>query len=316
MPLDPDMAELMDRMARANAPEYPEMGAQLSREFVDRNLPVIDVPPVAVHEIQDIKVEGWQGAELDARLYLPRAADWTKPLPVLLWLHGGGFTIGSITSYDAVCRTLCAKSDVAVLSVAYRLAPEAKFPTAAMDALAAYQWLLREGTAHGLDPHKIIIGGDSAGGTLSAATCLQARDLGLPQPILQLLVYPGTCGFGETPAYAEYAMGYRLTKPIIDWFFAQYLNSDEDRKDIRFAPLYASSHANLAPAWIAIAEYDPLADDGRLYAEKLRKDGTSAELVQYDGVIHGFLNFGGILKRPLTLHNDMAHTIKEAVCRT
>lgn len=313
MPLDKDMADLLDRIARANAPDYPEMGAQLSREFVDRNLPVIDVPPAPVHAIRDIKVDGWQGTSLDARLYVP---DASPSLPVLLWLHGGGFTIGSIASYDAVCRTLCAQSGMAVLSVAYRLAPEHKFPTAAMDALAAYQWLLREASAHGLDADKIIIGGDSAGGTLAAATCLQARELGLPQPLLQLLIYPGTCGFGETPAYSEFATGYRLTKPIIDWFFGHYLNDDNDRNDIRFAPLYAASHANLSPAWIATAQYDPLADDGRLYAEKLRRDGTPAEWVQYDGVIHGFLNFGGIIKRPLQLHKDMVEAMKGALCRT
>ncbi|MGL4767614.1 MAG: alpha/beta hydrolase [Formosimonas sp.] len=313
MPLDLDMAELLTRMARANAPEYPEMGAVAAREFVDRNLPVIDVRPTPVHAVRDIVVAGWQGAVLDARLYVPHESE--QPLPVLLWLHGGGFTIGSIASYDAVCRTLCAQAGVAVLSVAYRLAPEHKFPTAAMDALAAYQWLLQHAPAHGLDAQRIIIGGDSAGGTLSAATCLQARDLGLPQPLLQLLVYPGTCGFGETPAYAQFATGYRLTRPIIDWFFGQYLNDESERNDIRFAPLYATSHANLAPAWIATAQYDPLADDGRLYFEKLGRDGTPAQWVQYDGVIHGFLNFGGIIKRPLQLHRDMAQAIQEAVCR-
>lgn len=315
MSLDPDMADLIDRIQRAKAPEYPEMGAVLAREFVDKNLPVIDVKPLPVHDVQDIVVDGWQGASLNARLYLPSESDWTCPKPVLLWFHGGGFTIGSITSYDAVCRTLCARGDVAVLSVNYRLAPEHKFPTAAMDAFDAYQWLLKNAAAHGLDASKIIIGGDSAGGTLSAATCIQAREAGLPQPILQLLIYPGTCGFGETPAYAQYAMGYRLTKPIIDWFFGNYLNSTEDRNDVRFAPLYAASHADLAPAWIAIAQYDPLADDGRLYANKLNAAGTPATLEQYDGVIHGFLNFGGIIKRSHELHAGMVAAMKSAVLK-
>lgn len=313
MPLDFDMADLLDRINRANAPEYPEMGVILSRQFVDANLPVIDVRPMDVHEVEAITVEGWHGEKLGARLYLPSEPIPTSPMPVLLWLHGGGFTIGSLKSYDAVCRTLCARGDIAVLSVDYRLAPEHKFPTAAMDAFHAYQWLLKHAPDLGLDPKRIVIGGDSAGGTLSAATCLMARDEGLPQPVLQLLVYPGTCGFGETPAYQTYAAGYRLTKPVIDWFFNQYLNSEDDRKDIRFAPLYAQSHADLAPAWIAIAEYDPLADDGRLYADKLNAAGTHAELVQYDGVIHGFLNFGGVLKRPHELHQGMVDAMKRAV---
>jgi acetyl esterase len=312
-PLDSDMADLLDRLARAKAPDYPEMGAVLSRAFVDKNLPVIDVKPLPVHETQDIHVDGWQGASLNARLYLPHQTSWASPLPVLLWFHGGGFTIGSIASYDAVCRTLCAKADVAVLSVEYRLAPEEKFPTAAMDAFSAYQWLLSHAADYGLDAQKIIIGGDSAGGTLTAATCLMARDAGVAQPLLQLLVYPGTCGFGETPAYTQYATGYRLTKPIIDWFFGNYLSSDEERHDYRFAPLYAESHAGLAPAWIAIAQYDPLADDGRLYAEKLRKDGTPAELVQYDGVIHGFLNFGGVIARAHELHDGMVAAMRRAI---
>ena len=313
MPLDKDMADILERMARANVPDYPEMGAVLAREFIDKNLPVIDVRPLPVHQVQDIQVDGWQGASLNARLYTPREASWTAPLPVLLWFHGGGFTVGSITSYDAVCRMLCVTGDVAVLSIDYRLAPEAKFPTAAMDAYTSYQWLRAHAADYGLDSNKIIIGGDSAGGTLSAATCLMARDAGLPQPLLQLLVYPGTCGYGETSAYQEYALGYRLTKPIIDWFFGNYLNSDDDRRDMRFTPLYAESHAGLAPAWIAIAEYDPLADDGRLYAKKLQESGVAAQCVQYDGVIHGFLTMGGVIARTHELHADMAEAIQTAL---
>ncbi|TDR32847.1 alpha/beta hydrolase [Hydromonas duriensis] len=305
MPLDLDMAELLNRLERAKAPEYPEMGAILARQFVDTNLPVIDVRPQSVHAVKEIQVDGWQGATLNARLYLPSEPIWAKPMPVLLWFHGGGFTIGSLDSYDAVCRTLCAGAEMAVLSVDYRLAPEHKFPTAAMDAFAAYQWLLTHASDYALDAQRIIIGGDSAGGTLSAVTCLQARDAGLPQPVLQLLIYPGTCGFGETAAYKRFGVGFRLTQRVIDWFFEQYLNSEDDRRDFRFAPLYAENHADLAPAWIAIAEYDPLADDGRLYADKLNAAGTPAELVQYDGVIHGFLNFGGVLKRPHELHQGM-----------
>lgn len=309
MPLDKDMEDILERMARAKAPEYPEMGAVLAREFVDCNLPVIDIPPEAVHHIEDIKITGWQDDQIDARLYWPHEPNWSQPTPVMLWFHGGGFTVGSIASYDAICRMLCARANVVVLSVAYRLAPEYKFPTAAMDAFHAYQWLLAHGSEYGLSTHNTIIGGDSAGGTLTAAVCLMARDYGLPQPRLQMLIYPGTCGFGETPAYQQYAYGYKLTKPVIDWFFGHYLNDDGDRRDIRFAPLYADSHADLAPAWIAIAEYDPLADDGRLYAEQLSNDGVPTQLVEYSGVIHGFLTMGGVIARSHQLHRDMVARI-------
>ena len=220
------------------------------------------------------------------RVYKP--ANATKPLPVLVYFHGGGWVLGNLDSHDANCRSLCLGADVLVVSVDYRLAPEHPFPAAIDDCYAVTRWLSTNAASLGGDPSRLAVSGDSAGGNLAAATALLARDRGGPKIAFQLLVYPVADADFERPSYRENASGYLLSRSTMMWFWDQYVPDKTQRKDDRCAPIHAQSLANLPPALIITAEYDPLRDEGEAYAERLRADGVPVTLRRYDGMIHGF----------------------------
>jgi acetyl esterase len=237
---------------------------------------------------------------------------------VLVYFHGGGFTIGSIATHDALCRRLGHIAGCAVLSVDYRLAPEHKFPVAQEDAWDAVQWVAREGSSVGLDPTRIAVGGDSAGGTLSAVCAILARDAGLALS-LQLLFYPGTAGHQDTPSHHRFAKGFVLEEPHIKYFFEQYIRSAADRDDWRFAPLdgvgsdgQVADLSGVAPAWLGLAECDPLVDEGVAYADRLRMAGVSVDLEIYKGVVHEFIKMGRALPEAAKAHADAARALKMA----
>jgi len=231
---------------------------------------------------------------------------------VLLYLHGGGFTIGSIDTHDTLCRVLAAQSGAAVLALDYRLAPEHRFPIAVHDAWDALQWLAGEGARSlGLDAARIAVGGDSAGGTLAAVSSIQARDAGLPLA-LQLLVYPGTTAYQDTPSHAAHADDPMIDRLQIDWFFAQYIDPAQ-RADWRFAPLLADDVDGVAPAWLGLAECDPLVDEGVMYADRLRAAGVPVGLEIYRGVVHGFVQMGRALPEARRFHHDAAQALREAL---
>ncbi|OJA44569.1 alpha/beta hydrolase, partial [Burkholderia ubonensis] len=250
-----------------------------------------------------------------ARLYLPVAPSLAEPLPALVYYHGGGFTVGSIDTHDALCRMFARDAQCAVLSVGYRLAPEHKFPTAANDADDALRWLHREAGAFGIDAARLAVGGDSAGGTLATVCAVLARDAGI-RLALQLLIYPGVTGHQQTDSHARLANGYLLSQDTIQWFFSQYVRDPSDRDDWRFAPLDgtrgAPSFAGVAPAWIATAEYDPLSDEGVAYADKLRAAGNAVTLTCYAGMIHEFFKMGGYVPEVLAAHADAVAALKAA----
>ena len=230
---------------------------------------------------------------------------------MLLYTHGGGFTIGSIESHDTFCRVLSQQSGAAVLSLDYRLAPEWRFPTAVHDAWDALHWLAGAGgAALGLDTSRIAVGGDSAGGTLAAVSALHARDEGL-KLALQLLIYPGTTDHQDTDSHAVFEHGPVLDKVLIDWFFHHYIDA-VDRGDWRFAPLKSAEVDDVAPAWVGLAECDPLVDEGILYADKLRAAGVPVELEIYRGVIHGFITMGRAIAEARELQRDAAAALRQA----
>jgi acetyl esterase len=233
-----------------------------------------------------------------------------RGLPVLLYFHGGGFTIGSIASHDTLCRTLAQLAGCAVLSVGYRLAPEHRFPTAVNDAWDAALWLAREGRAIGLDTSRISIGGDSAGGTLATVCATLARDAGV-EIRLQLLFYPGCAGRPQAPSHARYHEGLVLEQAHIEYFFGQYID-DADRDDWRFAPLNTADPEGVAPAWFGLAECDPLVDDGLHYADKLRAAGVAVDLEIYRGVTHEFIKMGRALPEARQAHADAAAALQRA----
>jgi len=310
MALDPQVEKILYWVERANAPGFAALGAPLARAAYAKACLTLDVAPRTMHEVHDHAL-ALPGRTITVRQYAPRPTSWATPMPALLYFHGGGFTIGSIDTHDRVCRVLAADADCLVFSVDYRLAPEHPFPAAADDAFAALEWLHREAGALGVDPDRIAVGGDSAGGTLATISALHARDLGIPLA-LQMLVYPGLASRQDTDPHRRMARGYLLDADLIQWFFGQYLRSDADRDDWRFAPLMAPSLARVAPVWMALAEYDPLVDEGRTYAERLRSAGVPVEAVVYPGMIHGFFQHAGFVLKARAAHADACAALRAA----
>lgn len=305
--LTPAMHGVLERMARAGQVPLHALTPQQARAAYEINAGVLDLPPSKLHRVESFTVPTRDGFELPVRLYAPSDA----PLPVLVYLHGGGFTIGSIATHDVLCRTLSHLAQCAVLSVGYRLAPEHRFPTAFEDAWDAVQWVAQHGSEKSLDPSRIAVGGDSAGGTLAAACALQARLDGVVLK-LQLLFYPGTTAHADTPSHKTFGQGFVLEAEHIDYFFDLYIPNRQDREDWRFAPLLADDVEGVAPAWFGLAECDPLIDEGLQYADKLRAAGVPVDLEIYRGVTHEFIKMGRAIPQALKCHLDAVHALKNA----
>ncbi len=313
--LTPAMRGLIDRIARAGYPPFHTLTPAQAREAYALSAGVLDIRPHGLARVQDLEIPTRDGATLSARLF---AASVEPGQPVLLYFHGGGFTIGSVATHEPLCRTLAHQGRCTVVSVDYRLAPDAKFPTAVNDAWDSLQWLRAQAAGLGLDAQRVAVGGDSAGGTLATVSAIAARDAGQPLA-LQLLFYPGCAGHQDTPSHKTYAHGFVLDEPQISYFFGHYLRDARDRDDWRFAPLDGrDEHGELkdldgvAPAWIGLAECDPLTDEGIAYADRLRMAGVPVDLEIYTGVVHGFIQFGRAIPEALTAHQDAARALRHA----
>ncbi|MES2633666.1 MAG: alpha/beta hydrolase [Pseudomonadota bacterium] len=305
--LTPQMRSVLDRMARAPFPPLHTLSPQDAKAAYESGAGVLEVPKAELARVEDFTIPARDGHALPARLY---ATNHDRQ-PVLLYFHGGGFTIGSVASHDILCRELCRLSDCAVVSLDYRLAPEHRFPVAVYDAWDATQWLARHGTELGLDPSRFAVGGDSAGGTLAAVCAIKARDAGLPVA-LQLLFYPGCAATTEAPSHQRYGEGLVLEQAHIEYFFSHYISSDQ-RQDWRFAPLNAPDVGGVAPAWFGLAECDPLVDDGLAYADKLRAAGVAVDLEIYRGVTHEFIKMGRAIPEARKAHADAALALSNAL---
>jgi acetyl esterase len=302
------MASVVERMARAGHPSLDQLTPEEAKASYEKGAGVLEVPKPDLARIEDFSITARDGFEIPARLYAPSSAR----LPVLVYFHGGGFTVGNIRTHDTLCRVLSLKSGCAVVSIDYRLAPAHKFPTASDDAWDAFAFVAKEGARLGLDTSRLAVGGDSAGGTLAAVCAILARDAGLPLA-LQMLIYPGTTGHQDTPSHQLYANGPLLTKALIDYFFGQYVRTPADRDDWRFAPLLADDVEGVASVWIGLAECDPVVDEGIAYADKLRAAGVAVDLEIYRGVIHEFLKMGRAIPEALQAQDDAARALKEAL---
>lgn len=311
--LTPAMRSVIDRMARAGRPPLHALTPQQARAFYEQGAGVLDLAPHKMARVEALQIPTRDGALLPARLVVPHLPPERAhtPCPVLLYLHGGGFTVGSVNTHDSLCRHLAHLAHCAVLSVDYRLAPEHRFPTAVDDAWDSLQWLHQHAATLGLDPACMAIGGDSAGGTLSLVTAIQARDAGLPLA-LQVLFYPGCTAHQDTPSHKTFAHGFVLEEPGITWFFGQYLRTPADRDDWRFAPLNAPDLDGVAPAWFGLAECDPLVDEGVLMADRLRLAGVAVDLDIYRGVTHEFIKMGRAIPEALRAHQDAARALRYA----
>ena len=303
------MAGVLERIHRANRPKFHSLSPRQARIGYSMGAEILDLPRAPVPRVENLEVPGAVGP-LKARLYAPSSSPSDAKLPVLLYLHGGGFTIGSVETHDSLCRQLALRSGAAVLSLDYRLAPEHRFPAAVDDCWAVMQWLFASADTLGLDGTRIAVGGDSAGGTLAAVCALHARDLGL-KLALQLLITPGAAAHADTPSHRQFAEGHLLDAASIAWFFNHYIDVAQ-RSDWRFAPLNADDHSGLAPACVVLAECDPLVDEGMAYADALRAAGGQVSLELFRGVTHDFIKMGRSIPEAMTAMDACATALKEA----
>jgi acetyl esterase len=308
--LTPAMHNVLDRMARAGKLPLHALSPAQARLAYEVGANVLEPDPVKVHRVESFAVPARDGFELPVRLYTPQAADKT-PLPVLVFFHGGGFVVGSIATHDGLCRALSHLAHCAVLSVGYRLAPEHRFPVAFDDAWDAVLWVREQGLTKGLDSGRIVVGGDSAGGTLAAACAVLARDAGL-KLALQLLIYPGCAAHQDSASHKTFGHGFLLEAAHIDYFFKLFLRSEADRADWRFAPLLVEDVDGLAPAWFCLAECDPLVDEGLAYADHLRAGGVVVDLELFRGVVHEFVKMGRALPEARQALLDGSRALRQA----
>ena len=304
------MRLVLRNIERAGRPPMYLLTAQQARLFYEMSASILDLPEPKMARVEDLQIPMRDGQFVKARLFAPVVKGQGAPLPCLVYFHGGGFTIGSIQTHNVLCRELARMGHCAVISVDYRLAPEHRFPVATNDAWDALQWVANSSSKLGLRANALAVGGDSAGGTLAAVCAIQARDAGL-KLALQLLIYPGTAARQETASHRTYDSGFMLDKATVDWFFDHYID-DKDRDDWRFAPMLAERHDGLAPAWIGLAECDPLVDEGVAYADLLRMAGVSVDIEIYHGVVHGFVNMGRVIPEASRAHADAGRALKHA----
>jgi len=311
--LTPAMHSVLERMARLDRSKRPHLHHLTPTEAkaaYAAGADVLEIPKPELARVEDFSLSSRDGQTLPARLYAPRTAA-QGALPALLYFHGGGFVVGSIATHDILCRQLSLLAGCAVVSVDYRLAPAHRFPTAADDAWDSLQWLATHGHSMGIDARRLAVGGDSAGGTLAIVCAMLARDAGLPLA-LQLLFYPGCAAHQDTPSHQRYGHGFVLEEAQITWFFDLYVRSRADRDDWRFSPLNAPDVDGLAPAWVGLAECDPLVDEGVMYADKLRAAGVPVDLEIYRGVTHEFIKMGRVIPEAHQAHTDAAKALKTA----
>ena len=298
------MAGVLDRIRRANRTPFHAMSVTQAREAYVAAAEVLELPRARLARVEDLEIPAADATTLPARLYAPS----TDTLPVLLYLHGGGFTIGGLETHDSLCRQLALRSGAAVVALDYRLAPEHRFPTAVNDSWAAMRWLAGHGASIGLDGTRLAVGGDSAGGTLAAVCAIHARDIGIPLRA-QLLITPGTSAYAETASHRLFANGFLLDAAGIEWFFGHYIDH-RHRNDWRFAPLHADDLEGVAPACVILAECDPLVDEGVAYADRLRAAGVSVELELYRGLTHDFIKMGRVLPEALAAQTVASAALK------
>lgn len=305
--LTPAMRDVMDRIKRARRAPLHTLSADAARAAYEAGAGILEIPQPVLSRIEDLQLPMRDGHLINARLYAPSA----KKLPVCMYFHGGGFNVGSLATHDTLCRQLSALADCALVSVDYRLAPAHRFPTAVNDAWDALTWLAAHAADLGLDGKRLAVGGDSAGGTLAAVCAVMARDADVAL-CLQLLFYPGCTAHQDTASHRQFAHGYVLEETQISSFFNHYIRSAADRDDWRFAPLNAPDTDGVAPAWLGLAECDPLVDEGVLYADKLRASGVTVDLEIYRGVTHEFIKMGRVIPEARQAHAHAAGALRQA----
>lgn len=292
MPLDPQIAAILETLNATASLDLSTVSPVIMRQMFEQ-LDEARVEGEPVAEVAERTIPGPAG-DLTVRIYTPFG---NGPSPVLTYFHGGGFVLCSLDSHDSICRVLTNAAHCTVVSVDYRLAPEAKFPSGLEDCFAATRWVAENAAEIGADPGRLAIAGDSAGGALAAAVALMARDRGGPELVHQLLLCPVMNHAFDTTSYRENANGYQLTREMMRWFWGHYLETEADGRNSLASPLRAPDVSGLPPATVITAEFDPLRDEGEAYAARLDASGVPTQLVRYDGMVHDFVLMGDAVDR-------------------
>ena len=305
--LDPQAKALIDLMAERGVPPTHTLSpADARRYYLDRRFfTQPDAPEVAA--VRELK------GPVPLRLYRPAGSVSDAVLPVLVYFHGGGWTIGDLDTHDVLCRELANASGVAVVAVDYRMGPESVFPAAIDDCIAAVRWVREQAASLGIDPARLAVGGDSAGGNLAAAASIALRDAGDPPLRFQLLIYPATDMRAEAPSHTHNGQGYLLTSDSIAYYRGNYLDQEKHWSDWRASPLLAADLSRLPPALVLTAGYDPLRDEGRQYADALSGAGTTAQYICFERQIHGFITMGRVIDEANTAVALCAAVLKKAL---
>ena len=310
--LDPQARALIDLLtARAIPPVHTLSPADARRFYRERRF-FTQAEPAPVASTRDLQADGPHGA-IPLRAYRPAGAAADTVLPVLVYFHGGGWTIGDLDTHDVLCRDLANGSGCAVVAVDYRMGPEHPFPAAVDDCLAATRWVRANAASLCVDVRRLAVGGDSAGGNLAAVVCLALRDAGDALPAFQLLIYPATDMRAVAPSHTTNAQGYVLTADSIAYYRGHYIADPAQWTDWRASPLLAGDHGRLPPALVVTAGFDPLRDEGRQYADALSGAGTKAEYVCFERQIHGFITMGRVIDEANTAVALCAAALRRAL---
>ncbi|MEP6693145.1 MAG: alpha/beta hydrolase [Chloroflexota bacterium] len=307
MPVDPEIATLLADAEKLDPRPLEALSVVEARARGGSVNIAPALPPEPVADIRDLVIDTLP--PISARLYRPRLG----PLPLLVYFHGGGWVVGSVAIADPFCRALANAGGCAVVSVEYRLAPEDRYPAAADDAYAATRWSAEHASDLGIDASRIAVGGSSAGGNLAAVVALMARERGGPPLAFQLLHVPVTDHDFETPSYRANATGFGLTRSGMRWFWDHYAPDPNLRDEPYASPLRATDLSGLPPAHVVTAEFDPLLDEGKAYATRLREAGVATTYLEYPGMVHGFTGLAVKIPMGRTAIDDMGAALRRAL---
>lgn len=299
----PQVRSFLDALAAQNRPGWETMPPAEGRELFASLSAVFGRGP-ELHCVEDRTIVD----SVLVRVYWPSEE---SNLPAVIYYHGGGWVLGNLDTHDSLCRHLASEAGCVVVAVDYRLAPDAKFPAAFDDSFAATAYVFEHAEEFHIDPSRLVVAGDSAGGNLAAAIAIRAAELGSPAIRSQVLIYPVVEPHFESESYLAHAEGFGLTRKTMMWFWEQYLASEEDASNPYAVPSRATNLQVVAPAHVLTAEYDVLLSEGESYAEQLQAAGVPTTIRRYDGMIHGFVHFSGVFDVGKQAVSDLAEHLRQ-----